>query len=249
MPESKFPNFDLNKHFSVKYYVSLESPVQKGQQIKVGDCVYIYRQSSSMVVKAMNPTKKSPVTASGSSNSTSTSAAPEGSDAEAAAISKNFLETLKEAASVSLRTKNQPFKRQECIIIRVQHLAIVESTKQHILYGHHYLWPSETYHEPTRKFFNNEVLKSPNCEWAALEEVRSTCAVLDKATFFKGKPKGFLPEDIFVCEFRVDRAAKQFNRIGKTGHGVQVSTKNYAFEMFETPLSLKRTYSVCLLFV
>lgn len=209
----------------------------------MGDCVYIYRQSSS-VTKVMIP-KKSPVAAKGSS-SASTSTAPEVLDAEAAAICKNFLETLKDAAAVSLKTKNQPFKRQECIIIRVQHLAIIESTKQHILYGHHYLWPSETYHEPTRKFFHNEVLKSPNCEWAALEEVRSTCAVLDKTTFFKGKPRNFVPEDIFVCEFRVDRAAKQFNRVGKTGHGVQVSTKNYAFEMFETPLSLKRTYSVCL---
>ncbi len=241
LPESKWPDFDLNKHYKVKYYVSLESPVKKGEQIKVGDCVYICRQSIAGA-KTMNPTKKSSP-AKGKPPGSSVTAA-QLSVAEAAEISKTFLETLKEEAALALKTKNQHFERKECIIIRVQHLAVVEATKQLILYGHHYLWPRETYHEPTRKFFHNEVLRSPNNEWAALEEVRGTCAVLDRSTFFKGKPIGFAPEDIFVCEFRVDRQAKAFSRIGKAGNGVQVSTKSYAFEMYETPLSVKRTYSV-----
>lgn len=217
------PSFDLDKHSPLTYYISLESPIVKGLQIKVGDCVYIYRQSSSpLPLKNMAVSKKNGTV----SNET------------------NFLESLNNAAKAALSNLNHPFERRECIIIRVQYLAIVEATQQRILYGHHYLWPSETYHEPSRKFYTNEVLRSPLCEWAAIEEVRNICSVLDPITYMKGRPKGFDPEDVFINDLRVDRAAKSFSRITRQSH-YTVCMKSYAFEMYETKLNIKRTYSVC----
>ena len=191
----------------MKYYVALESPTEKGLQIKVGDCVYIYRQNSE-------------VSSEGSTN---------------------FLQTMKDAASNAINSRKESFDRRHCIIIRIQNLAIVKSTNQRLLYGHHYIWPSETFHEPSRKFYQNEVLRSPLCEWAALEEVRSFCSVLDPNTYIKGRPKGFKANDIFVCEYRVDRSRKSFNRITKH---FPTNIYSYAFDMFETKMAIKRTYSV-----
>lgn len=190
----------------------------------MNDCVLIYRQAngSALPMKNMPPGKKND---------------------KSEVNFQHVLDTLKIAASETVRKQNRPFERRECIMLRVQYLAIAESTNQRILYGHHYLWPSETYHEPTRKFYENEVLRSPISEWAALEEVHSTCAVLDPATFAKGRPRAFKPEDVYICEFRVDRPAKAFSRIPKAGH-YPVNMKNFAFEMFDEKLIIKRTYSV-----
>jgi len=132
--------------------------------------------------------------------------------------------------------------KTDYIIFRVQNLAVNESG-QKLLFGHHFLRPSETYHEPSRKFFDNEVLRSPLTEWVPIDEVKGICCVLDYNTFCKGRPKGFREEDVFVCEFRVDRHAKQFNRISSKSTQFAVNTKSYAFDMFETKLNVKRTYS------
>lgn len=216
----------MNKHYPVKYYISLESPIVPGLRVKVGDCVYIYRQSSFPIsLKNLSNNKK------------------KNQEISEFKDEKNFSESIKEAALAGVKNAQVPFDKRQCIIIRVQNLAIIESTNQRILYGHHYLWPSETYHEPNRMFHPNEVLRSPLCEWAALEEVKGICSVLDPKNFTKGRPKGFQTEDIFLCEYRVDRAAKAFNKIAN--HGIyQVNTKKFAFEMYENKLTIKRTYSV-----
>ncbi|CAG2162015.1 unnamed protein product, partial [Oppiella nova] len=132
--------------------------------------------------------------------------------------------------------------KTDYIIFRVQNLAIKESGKK-LLYGHHYLRPSETYHEPSRKFYDNEVLKSPLTEWVPIEEVKGICCVLDASTYVKGRPKGFQEEDVYICEYRVDRHAKSFARIPSKSIQFVVNTKSYAFDMFETKLNIKRTYS------
>ncbi len=128
------------------------------------------------------------------------------------------------------------------ILFRVQNLAINEKG-QKMLFGHHFLLPSETYHEPNRKFFTNEVLRSPLTEWVPIEEVKGICCVLDLNTYCKGRPKGFKEEDVYICDFRVDRNAKSFNKISKSAQ-FAINTKSYAFDTFETKLCPKRTYSV-----
>lgn len=219
MPNN-LPNFDMP--FPIKYYLTLESPVEKGLRIRLGDCVYIYRQSPNPMTSKQLSGKK---------------------NAEQQIDGDHFIETIKTAADNAIKTRSHPFEQRQCIIIRVQHLAIIESTGQRILFGHHYIWPSETYHEPTRKFYPNELLRSPLCEWAAMEEVRKTCIVLDPSTYAKGRPIGYDPDDVFICEMRVDRGAKSFSRIPKSAH-FPVNTKSYAFELYPEKLKIKRTYSV-----
>lgn len=200
------------------YYLSLQSPVKNGPRVKVGDCVYICRRFN-----GETPEQKI------SDNDISDSG--------------KFFETIKHAAEMANRNRNSAFNREDCIIIRVQNLAIINSTQQRILFGHHYIWPKETYHEPTRKFYPNELLRSPICEWSAIEEVRKLCMVLEPSTYIKGHPIGYDKDDVFICEMRVDRAAKSFSRIPKSGH-FPINTKSYAFEKYKTKLKIRRTYSV-----
>ncbi|CAG2115250.1 unnamed protein product [Medioppia subpectinata] len=134
-------------------------------------------------------------------------------------------------------------RRTDYIIFRVQNLAINENGHK-LLFGHHFLRPSETYHEPSRRFFDNEVLRSPLTEWVPIDEVKGICCVLDFSTYCKGRPKGFTEEDVYICEYRVDRHAKSFNRISSKTIQYPVNTKSYAFDMFETKLNIKRTYSI-----
>ena len=128
------------------------------------------------------------------------------------------------------------------IIFRVEYL-VVDDKGEKKLYGHHYLRPSETYHEPTRKFFENEVLRSPLHDWVSINEVKGICCVLDLGTYCKGRPKGVDEDDVYICDYRVDRHAKAFTKIAKNNQ-VFVNTKSYAFDTFEKRLNPKRTYSV-----
>lgn len=54
------------------------------------------------------------------------------------------------------------------------------------MFGHHYLRPHETYHEPTRKFYVNEVVCAPLYEAVPCDLVAERCWVLDPHTFCKG---------------------------------------------------------------
>lgn len=53
-------------------------------------------------------------------------------------------------------------------------------------FGHHYLRPHETYHEPSRKFFVNEVMRVPLYEVVPLDLIMQQCWVLDLSTYCKG---------------------------------------------------------------
>ena len=126
-------------------------------------------------------------------------------------------------------------------IFRIEHLYKTPDGKKHV-YGHHCLRPSETFHEPTRKFFSNEVLSSPLAGNAPLEAVKGKCHVLDLVTFCKGRPVGVRENDVYVCEFKVDKKARSFSRIAKGYYAI--NTQPYCFNSFEERLHPKRTFSV-----
>ncbi|XP_013779563.1 uncharacterized protein LOC106464006 [Limulus polyphemus] len=112
---------------------------------------------------------------------------------------------------------------------------------QKFAFGHHYLHPHETYHEPSRKFYPNEVLRVPLYEIIPLDSIRGLCCVLDLNTYSKGRPKGFQLEDVYICEYRVDKSAHFFYKISKSNY--PVNTKNYAFKTYRQRLNPKKTYS------
>ncbi|RWS15580.1 histone-lysine N-methyltransferase ASH1L-like isoform X3 [Dinothrombium tinctorium] len=150
-----------------------------------------------------------------------------------------YLERIKAQCDDHKKDENNS-EPSDVDVFRVERLYVDNNGKKFV-YGHHYLRPSETYHEPSRRFFPNEVLKSPLAGSAPIESVKGICWVLDSQTYCKGRPKGSREEDIYICDYRVDKSARFFNKISK--HQYPVCTKPYAFDVFEQRINLKRTYS------
>lgn len=135
----------------------------------------------------------------------------------------------------------QKFDYEQMDIFRIERLW-KNPEGERFVFGHHYLRPHETYHEPTRKFYENEVVCAPLYEAVPCDLVAERCWVLDPHTYCKGRPVGAAPEHIYVCEYRVDRAARLFTKVARSRH--QVCTKPYAFETFPQRIKHYRTYLV-----
>ncbi|CAG0916885.1 unnamed protein product [Notodromas monacha] len=110
-----------------------------------------------------------------------------------------------------------------------------------LAFGHHYLRPHETYHEPSRKFYSNEIVRVPIYEVIPLRLLVGRCWVLDAKSYFIGRPVSCIEEHCYVCEFRVDKNARIFSRISKMK--VPVNLKSYAFEKFPEKLKLTRDFA------
>ncbi|XP_017072424.2 histone-lysine N-methyltransferase ash1 [Drosophila eugracilis] len=129
---------------------------------------------------------------------------------------------------------------QECDIFRVEHLWKNEMGKRFI-FGHHFLRPHETFHEPSRRFYPNEVVRVSLYEVVPIELVIGRCWVLDRTTFCKGRPMECNDEDhCFICELRVDKTARFFSK-AKANH--PACTKSYAFRKFPEKLKISKSYA------
>ncbi len=87
------------------------------------------------------------------------------------------------------------------------------SSGDRFAFGNYYLRPHETFHEPNRKFFSNEVFRVPLYEIVALQYIAEGCCVLDLQTYCKGRPKGVQERDVYICEYRLDKTAHLFYKI------------------------------------
>lgn len=129
----------------------------------------------------------------------------------------------------------------ECDIFRVERLWKNNDGKRFI-FGHHFLRPHETFHEPTRRFYPNEVVRVPLYEVVPIELVIGRCWVLDRTTFCKGRPMECRNEEhCYICELRVDKSARFFS---KAKVNYPTCTKNYAFRKFPEKLKITKTYAV-----
>lgn len=129
----------------------------------------------------------------------------------------------------------------ECDIFRVERMWKDHDGKRFV-FGHHYLRPHETYHEPSRKFYQNEVVRVPLYEVVPIELVMGRCWVLDTTTFCKGRPIDSVESHVYICELRVDKAARLFAKISKNPY--PTCTKSYAFKKFRQKLKISRNYLV-----
>lgn len=134
----------------------------------------------------------------------------------------------------------------ECDIFRVERLWKNHEGRRFV-FGHHYLRPHETYHEPTRKFYQNEVVRVPLYEVVPIELVMGRCWVLDAATFCKGRPINSIESHVYICELRVDKAARLFAKISKSHY--PACTKSYAFNKFRQKLKISRNYLVSVIII
>ncbi|XP_059898706.1 histone-lysine N-methyltransferase ASH1L isoform X2 [Gadus macrocephalus] len=108
-------------------------------------------------------------------------------------------------------------------------------------FGHHYFRPHETHHSPSRRFYQNELFRMPLYEIIPLEAVVGNCCVLDLYTYCKGRPKGVKEQDVYICDYRLDKSAHLFYKIHRNRY--PVCTKPYAFNHFPKRLAPKRDFS------
>ncbi|XP_054733377.1 histone-lysine N-methyltransferase ash1 isoform X2 [Anastrepha obliqua] len=128
----------------------------------------------------------------------------------------------------------------ECDIFRVERLWKNEEGKRFI-FGHHFLRPHETFHEPSRRFYPNEVVRVPLYEIVPIELVIGRCWVLDRTTFCKGRPVECIDEThCYICELRVDKTARFFS---KAKVNYPTCTKMYAFRKFTEKLKISKSYA------
>lgn len=115
--------------------------------------------------------------------------------------------------------------------------------------GFYYIRPNETYHEPHRKFFCNEVFRFPSSnDPLPISCFVRPCYVLDLTTYCKGKPindnsSRVLASDLFICEFRVDKTARTFSRLSRAKY-LTINTKSYCFDTYLEKLTPRRDYQV-----
>ena len=155
----------------------------------------------------------------------------------------------KEAASLSLSGNYPTYKTintantsaEDMDIFRVERLWVNEAGRK-FAFGFHYLRPHETFHEPSRRFFDNEVFRVPLYEVLPLDTLWSRCWVMDPATFCRGRPAGAPEQHVYICEYRVDKTARLFNKISKPKY--PTCTKTYAFINFDLKLKVTRAYTV-----
>ena len=108
--------------------------------------------------------------------------------------------------------------------------------------GFYYIRPVDTFHEPNKRFYRNEVVKYPIEDLFPLSSIVRQCCVTDANTYCKGRPK-FIKNlnDIYICELKVDKKARIFS---KYKHEYVLNTKQYCFELYETRLKIKKDYRV-----
>ncbi|XP_009987391.1 PREDICTED: histone-lysine N-methyltransferase ASH1L-like [Tauraco erythrolophus] len=130
--------------------------------------------------------------------------------------------------------------REKLDIFRIEKLWKNEK-EERFAFGHHYFRPHETHHSPSRKFYHNELFRVPLYEIIPLEAVVGTCCVLDLYTYCKGRPKGVKEQDVYICDYRLDKSAHLFYKIHRNRY--PVCTKPYAFDHFAKKLTPKRDFS------
>ncbi|ORX88041.1 hypothetical protein K493DRAFT_411109 [Basidiobolus meristosporus CBS 931.73] len=107
--------------------------------------------------------------------------------------------------------------------------------------GPWYFRADQTFHPPTRKFYENEVFKSNNVDEHPLENVTKKCFVMYVKEYLKGHPKGFDKEDVFICESRYSDSSKSFSPIKDWKKTLNVEPKNVVeIVPYEKPLKLNK---------
>uniref|UniRef100_A0A7E4W1T3 AWS domain-containing protein n=1 Tax=Panagrellus redivivus TaxID=6233 RepID=A0A7E4W1T3_PANRE len=133
------------------------------------------------------------------------------------------------------------FKRTEVRVFRIDRLIRVP-TGERFAFGFYYARPHEAFIDPTRTFYRNELLATPLFDTLPIDTIVGRCLVLEPAEFAAGRPRGpkYREEDVYICEYSVDRSAKVFDKItGKNRYPLNMCS--YTFDNFKTPLVLQRT--------
>ncbi|EGD72640.1 hypothetical protein PTSG_04375 [Salpingoeca rosetta] len=135
--------------------------------------------------------------------------AKEGSGGDSASVTVSAGKTVKANDYVLVYNQSKP---------SAPHVALVEkvwkdkdgNTFVNVTYFYR---PEETFHVPTRTFFENEVLVAPDRYVHPLRHVLRKCLVLYVRDFAKNDVHGFSPKDVFLVESRYSPNAKSIKPI------------------------------------
>nr|XP_045600014.1 protein polybromo-1-like isoform X3 [Procambarus clarkii] len=133
-----------------------------------------------------------------------------------------------------------PDKNCDYPILHIERLWTNSEGRQ-MVYGCNYYRPAETFHQPNRKFFEQEVFKTDQHHAYPLTEVIGKCYVLPLLDYIKMKPEGVDQKDVFVCESRYNSRNRFFKKI--KSFPFNVGERVRIVERAE-PLEMKRVDSV-----
>jgi len=83
------------------------------------------------------------------------------------------------------------------------------------IYGNQFFRQSETFHVPTRKFLEKEVMRGDIHLAVPVSQVLGKCYVMSVKDYFKYKPDGYDEKDIYVCEHKYASKNKNWQKIKK----------------------------------
>ena len=226
-------------------YISL---LRDEMQVRLGDTVFVLRALKTNEILDANDNDKVPLSTEPMDESFNLGGIKhkmmspvKGPSQEADNLTKNNYPSYKSVTNPDTADMD---------IFHVERLWINDKGER-FAFGYHYLRPNETFHEPTRKFFRNEVFRVPIYEVLPLDTIWQQCWVMDLATYCKGRPKGALEEHVYICEYRVDKKARLFDKIPKSGSKSNskgkfpsICTKWFAFNAFDIKPKPSRNFTV-----
>ncbi|KAF0024586.1 hypothetical protein F2P81_023388 [Scophthalmus maximus] len=88
---------------------------------------------------------------------------------------------------------------------------------------------------------DGEVPMIPQPSYAQAGSIYYICLLRDELLLHQGRPKGVKEQDVYICDYRLDKSAHLFYKIHRNRY--PVCTKPYAFNHFPKRLAPKRDFS------
>jgi len=85
------------------------------------------------------------------------------------------------------------------------------------IWGGQFFRQRETFHVPTRTFYEKEVMKGDLHEAIPISKVLGKCYVLPVRDYFRHKPQGLEERDVYVCEWKYTSKQRNWKKIKPTG--------------------------------
>jgi chromatin structure-remodeling complex subunit RSC1/2 len=98
-----------------------------------------------------------------------------------------------------------------------------------------YLFPENTIHKATTKFMEKEVLKTGHHENYLCSEIIGRCWVLFIRDYIRGRPKGAVEKDTYVCESRYNEQNKTITKIKHWPSCLPEAIRSIELELVEFP--------------
>jgi len=119
---------------------------------------------------------------------------------------------------------------------------LFEKNGSNNIWGAQFFRQRETFHVPSRTFFEKEVMRGDLHSSIPISTVLGKCYVMPVKDYTKYKPIGFDEKDIFVCEWRYTSKQRNWKKIKPTGFWEP--PRHIKIVLREKPLEPKRVASV-----